>query len=184
MALIERGCPRPVNDMTIFVCENERSSSSTAWNTERLLRSSRLRMRRPRSRTSASSLPLGAASIDCVFDVDCTITSIASTEYFRHLNQCDMGHDPSDPPPTLGCPMEAATPIRKPHVRTLGDRVVADGLVVADDCAVRLVREREERGEDAAALLVDAVEIGARVLDREQAGANAEFVRQELDRTT
>jgi hypothetical protein len=80
--------------------------------------------------------------------------------------------------------MEAATPLRKAHVRTLGDRVVADGLVIDDECAARLVREREERGEDPAAVLVDAVEIGARVLDREQAGANADFVRAELERAT
>jgi hypothetical protein len=80
--------------------------------------------------------------------------------------------------------MEAATPLRQTHVRTIGDRVVADGLVVDDECTARLVREREERGEDPAALLVDAVEIGARVLDREQAGANADFVRAELERVT
>ena len=80
--------------------------------------------------------------------------------------------------------MEAATPLRKPSVRTLGDRVVADGLVIEDECAARLVREREERGEDPAAVLVDAVEIGARVLDREHAGANADFVRAELEKVT
>src|ERR671917_127399 len=80
--------------------------------------------------------------------------------------------------------MEAATPLRKASVRTLGDRVVADGLVLDDECAVRLVREREERGEDPVQLLLDAIEIGARVLDREQAGANAEFVRQELEKAT
>ena len=78
--------------------------------------------------------------------------------------------------------MEAATPLRKAHVRTLGDRVVADGLVIDDECAVRLVREREEAGDDAAKAVIDAIEIGARVLDREQAGANAEFVRAEFER--
>jgi hypothetical protein len=80
--------------------------------------------------------------------------------------------------------MEAATPLRSARVRTLGDRVVADGLVIDDECVVRLVREREERGEDPAPLIVDAVEIGARVLDREQAGANADFVRGELEKVT
>jgi hypothetical protein len=34
------------------------------------------------------------------------------------------------------------------------------------------------------ALLVDAIEIGARVLDREAAGANADFVRGELEKVT
>jgi hypothetical protein len=80
--------------------------------------------------------------------------------------------------------MEAATPLRKPHVRTIGDRLVVDGLVIGDECAVRLVREREEAGADPVRVVADAVEIGARVLDREQAGANAEFVKGELDRAT
>jgi hypothetical protein len=80
--------------------------------------------------------------------------------------------------------MEAATPLRKSSVRTLGDRVVVESLVVQDECAVRLVREREEAGEDAAKAIVDAVEIGARVLDRESAGANADFVRAELEKVT
>ena len=79
--------------------------------------------------------------------------------------------------------MEAATPLRHPHVRAIGDSLLVDGLVVDDECAIRLVREREDAGEDAAKAIVDAIEIGARVLDREQAGANADFVRGEFDRT-
>jgi hypothetical protein len=56
--------------------------------------------------------------------------------------------------------------------------------VIEDECAVRLVREREEAGADPVRVVADAVEIGARVLDREQAGANAEFVKGELDKAT
>lgn len=78
--------------------------------------------------------------------------------------------------------MEAATPLRQPSVRILGDRVAIDGLVVDDECAVRLVREREQNGEDPVKTVRDAVEIGARVLDREQTGANAEFVKTEFER--
>lgn len=80
--------------------------------------------------------------------------------------------------------MEAATPLRQAHVRTIGDRLVVDGLIVEDETAVRLVREREEAGGDPVRVVADAVEIGARVLDREQVGANAEFVKGELDKAT
>src|SRR3954470_2343016 len=80
--------------------------------------------------------------------------------------------------------MEAATPLRQPQVRTIGDRLVVDGLVVEDDCAVRVVREREEHGEDPVKVVREAVEIGARVLDREQAGANAEFVKAEFEKAS
>jgi hypothetical protein len=80
--------------------------------------------------------------------------------------------------------MEAATPLRPPHVRVVGDRVAIDGLVVEDECAVRLVTEREQNGEDPVKLVRDAVEIGARVLDREQAGANAEFVKAEFEKAS
>jgi hypothetical protein len=78
--------------------------------------------------------------------------------------------------------MEAATPLRQPHVRVIGDRLAIDGLVVEDECAVRLVRTREEQGDDPVKTVRDAVEIGARVLDREQAGANAEFVKAEFEK--
>jgi len=80
--------------------------------------------------------------------------------------------------------MEAATPLRQAEVRTIGDRLVVDGLVVEDECAVRLVREREQNGDDPARVVRDAVEIGARVLDREQAGANAEFVKTEFEKAS
>ena len=80
--------------------------------------------------------------------------------------------------------MEAATPLRKPHVRTVGDRLAIDGLVVDDECAVRLVRDREQSGEDPVKTVQDAIEIGARVLDREQAAANVEFVRTEFERAS
>src|SRR6185503_15869009 len=80
--------------------------------------------------------------------------------------------------------MEAATPLRQAHVRVMGDRVTIDGLAVEDECAVRLVREREEHGDDPIKTVVDAIEIGARVLDREQAGANAEFVKAEFEKAS
>jgi hypothetical protein len=79
--------------------------------------------------------------------------------------------------------MEAAIPLPfAPHVRVVGDRLRIEGLVVNDECAVRLARDREEAGEDASKLVRDAIEIGARVLDREQTGANAEFVKHEFEK--
>src|SRR4051794_39130925 len=73
-------------------------------------------------------------------------------------------------------PMEAAaTPLRHPRVTVLHNGVVVDALTVDDETTVALVRARAEAGEDPARLVTDAIEIGARVLDREHAGANAEF---------
>ncbi len=80
--------------------------------------------------------------------------------------------------------MEAATPLRPARVAILGDVVVADGLAVRDRCAVDLVRERSEAGADPADVLVDAIEIGARVLSREQAEVNADFVRTEFEKVS
>ncbi len=78
--------------------------------------------------------------------------------------------------------MEAATPLHHPRVRVQGDVLAVDGLTVADETAVRLAREREQAGADVAALVRDAVEIGARVLDREQSAANTDFVRAEFEK--
>ena len=79
--------------------------------------------------------------------------------------------------------MEAATPLRRPaQVRTVGESLFVEALVVQDPCAVALAREREEAGEDPAKLVADAIEIGARVLDREQAAAHADFVKAEFER--
>ena len=78
--------------------------------------------------------------------------------------------------------MEAATPLPFSQVRTQGGRLWVDGLVVDDESAVRLAREREAHGEDVARLVLDAIAIGARVLDREQTGANADFVKAEFEK--
>jgi hypothetical protein len=80
--------------------------------------------------------------------------------------------------------MEAATPLPFSKVRTLGDELLIESLRVDDACAVRLVREREEAGENPDRLVRDAIEIGARVLDREQTGADVELLRKDLERTS
>ena len=75
--------------------------------------------------------------------------------------------------------MQAATPLPLARVHVTGGRLAIDWLVVDDETAVRLAAERE----DPARFVVEAIEIGARVLDREQTGANAEFVRAEFEKT-
>ena len=80
--------------------------------------------------------------------------------------------------------MEAATPLRRSHVPPTSDSLRVTASLVEDETAARVVRERAEAGEDPAQTVADAVEIGARVLDREQAAANAEFVKTEFERAS
>src|SRR5918999_723096 len=75
----------------------------------------------------------------------------------------------------------AATPLRQPRVTALLGRVIVENLVVDDACAAELVRVRTDAGENPARVVCDAIEIGARVLDREQAGATVEVLRQEIE---
>jgi hypothetical protein len=80
--------------------------------------------------------------------------------------------------------MEAATPLRHPRVTVLANRILVDGLAIDDPTAVDLVRAREEAGDDPAKVIVDAIEIGTRVLDREHAGATVELFRADLEKST
>ena len=80
--------------------------------------------------------------------------------------------------------MEAATPLRQPHVTVLANRLVVDGLVIDDATAVELVRVRSEAGENPVTVVADAIEIGARVLDREQAAASTDFVKAEFEKVS
>lgn len=76
--------------------------------------------------------------------------------------------------------MEAATSLRPAHVTVLANRLIVDGLVVDDRTAVELVRG----ADDPAHVLLRAIETGARVLDREQAGATVELFRADLEKST
>jgi hypothetical protein len=80
--------------------------------------------------------------------------------------------------------MEAATPLRHPRIVVLANAVVVDGVTVTDRPTVELLRARDEAGEDLLRVVADALEIGVRVLAREQAEVNAEFVRTEFEKVS
>jgi len=65
-------------------------------------------------------------------------------------------------------------------VRALGDRLVIEALTVDDERVARVVRERAEAGTPPAETVGKAIEIGARVLDREDTAAEVEWVRNEV----
>ncbi|MEA2223994.1 MAG: hypothetical protein QOH83_2370 [Solirubrobacteraceae bacterium] len=75
--------------------------------------------------------------------------------------------------------MEAATPLPLARVHVVNGRLAIDWLTIDDETTVRLAGERD----DPTRFVVEAIEIGARVLDREQTGLNAEFVRAEFEKT-
>jgi hypothetical protein len=73
-------------------------------------------------------------------------------------------------------------PLDDAAVRALDDRLVIERLTVTDERAARVVRERAEAGQAAPRTVADAIEIGARVLDRESAAAEVDYVRAEFER--
>ena len=79
--------------------------------------------------------------------------------------------------------VEAAIPLfRQPRVAIVDGAVVLYDLEVTDPAAVALVERRRADGADPADAIVDAIGIGVRVLDREQAAADTEYVRAEFER--
>jgi hypothetical protein len=69
-------------------------------------------------------------------------------------------------------------------VELRGDAVVIDNLVVEDRTLVELVERRLEREIGALETVTDALEIGARVLDREATSAEVDAIRHELERAS
>jgi len=67
-------------------------------------------------------------------------------------------------------------------VRALGDRLVIERLTVDDRRAAELVRERAESGQTPVQTVRDAIEIGTRILEREGAAAEVDYVRAEFER--
>jgi hypothetical protein len=80
--------------------------------------------------------------------------------------------------------MEAATPLRVPRVHVLMGRVIVENVVVDDPATASFLDRRIEAGDDATGVVVDAIEIGARVLEREQSANDAEFVRNEFEKVS
>ena len=78
----------------------------------------------------------------------------------------------------------AATPLRPTRVVTLLGRLIVENLVVDDPVTAELVRSRVEAGDDPVRVVADAIEIGARILDREQAGASVEVLRADLEKAS
>src|SRR3954466_13456709 len=80
--------------------------------------------------------------------------------------------------------MEAATPLRQPRVQVLMGRVIVENIVVDDPATAAFLDRRMQAGENATQVVIDAIEIGARVLEREQHAVDAEFVRTEFEKVS
>jgi hypothetical protein len=80
--------------------------------------------------------------------------------------------------------MEAATPLRQPRVHTLVGRLIVENVVVDDPTAAEVVRRRADAGDDPVRLVAAAIEIGARVLEREQTGADVQLLRADLEKAS
>src|SRR3954470_710024 len=66
-------------------------------------------------------------------------------------------------------------------VRVVEDRIVIEGMTIADQETARVVRERAESGEEPARSVRRAIEIGTRVLDREDTAIEVDYVRREFE---
>ncbi len=69
-------------------------------------------------------------------------------------------------------------------VRVLEDRIVVQNLTIADRDSARVVRERAETGQPPAETVTKAIEIGARVLEREGTAAEVDYVKAEFGKHT
>jgi hypothetical protein len=59
---------------------------------------------------------------------------------------------------------------------------VIEDLTIADEQSARIVRERAAAGEEPSGTVRRAVEIGSRVLDREETAIEVDYVRREFER--
>ncbi len=63
-------------------------------------------------------------------------------------------------------------------------RVIVENVVIDDPATAAFVDRRIEAGENPVRVVEDAIEVGARVLEREQNALDAEFVRNEFEKVT
>ncbi len=82
--------------------------------------------------------------------------------------------------------MEAATPLplQLGRVEVRAGAVLIADLIVADERFVDLVRQRIEQGDAPEDVTRQALEIGARVLDRESSSVEVDFIRRELEKVS
>ena len=69
-------------------------------------------------------------------------------------------------------------------IRVLEDRIVVEALTISDRDSARVVRERAETGTPPAETVTKAIEIGARVLEREGTAAEVDYVKAEFGKHT
>ena len=81
-------------------------------------------------------------------------------------------------------PLDADARRGQASVRLVDDRIVIERLQIADEGTARVVRERAEAGEEPARTVRRAIEIGARVLDREDTAAEVDYVEREFEQVT
>jgi hypothetical protein len=78
---------------------------------------------------------------------------------------------------------EKLTLTEDPTVRVLDGRLVIERLAVEDERTARVVRERMKSGHEPPATVRDAIEIGARVLEREGTAAEVDYIQREFEKT-
>jgi hypothetical protein len=79
-------------------------------------------------------------------------------------------------------PQLPLAPAGSGSVRLVEDRIVIERLTIADGETARVVRDRAEAGEEPARSVRRAIEIGTRVLDREETAIEVDYVRREFER--